>query len=44
MNTTKKPIVIITYNEIQAKWITGKHTIFSQDKAVLLPKKRHSNI
>ena len=34
---TKKPIAIITYNEIQAKWIVENLQFFTD-------KKRHSNI
>ena len=35
---TKKPIAIITYNEIQAKWIIENLQFFT-DKAIYFPKK-----
>ena len=35
---TKKPIAIITYNEIQAKWIVENLQFFT-DKAIYFPKK-----
>ena len=35
----KKPILVVTYNEIQAKRILGNLNSFEKDKAILFPKK-----